>query len=77
MEPDLRSRISLRSIRATKDETGVSEDEKPGPTPDFRKAEPGSSCRSSESRAARDAPPHAIFTSAIFTTATFTTMSGD
>ena len=40
---------------------------KPGPAPDFFKAEPGSSCKSSESRAARDAAPHAIFT----------TMSGD
>src|SRR5580704_1585550 len=58
--------------RLRNDETGVSEDRKLGPTPDFLKAEPGSSCRSSESRAARDAPPHVIFTTAIFTT-----MSGD
>ena len=65
----LRSRIALRSIRATKPGT---EYRKPGPTPDFLKAEPGSPRRSSESRTARDTPSHAIFT-----TATFTTMSGD
>jgi hypothetical protein len=63
MEPDLRSRISLRSLRATKRRNRVMEDRKPGPT--------------SESRAARDAATHAIFTAAVFTTAIFTTMSGD
>ena len=35
MEPDLRSRISLRSIQATKRRNRVTEDRKAGPTPDF------------------------------------------
>ena len=67
MEPDLRSRISLRSIQATKRRNRRERRRKPGATPDFLKAEPGSTCKSSESRAARDAATHAIFT----------TMSGD
>ena len=33
MEPDLRSRISLRSIQATKRRNRVTEDRKTGPTP--------------------------------------------
>jgi hypothetical protein len=57
---------------STNYEIGVSEERKPGTTPAFLKAEPGSPCRSNESRAARDAAAHAIFTAAIFTT-----MSGD
>ena len=60
MEPKLRSRISLRSIQATKRRNRHKRRRKPGPTPDFLKAEPGSPRRSSESRAARDALPHAI-----------------
>jgi len=37
MEPNLRSRISLRSIQATNDETGVSEDESQAPPLTFSK----------------------------------------
>ena len=33
MEPNLRSRISLRSIQATKRRSRVTEERKPGPTP--------------------------------------------
>src|ERR1700692_688993 len=35
MEPNLRSRISLRSIQATNDETDVTDQRKAGPTPGF------------------------------------------